>query len=74
MTQDSSQLDAAVRTAYDEQPYAADRIFVDPDIRDPFLKAVSLLCPEAREREVLEHLERLRKRGSDKGGLPRKQR
>lgn len=74
MTKASQQLDAAVRRAYDDQRHAADRIFVDREIRDDFLSRVVSLYPEAGETESLEHLERLRKRGSQNGGLPRKSR
>ena len=74
MSDVTPQLDSAVRSAYDAQPHAADRIFVVRDHRDAFLDRVRKLCPGANETEVLEHLERLRKRGADKGGLPRKSR
>ncbi|MDV6029426.1 MAG: hypothetical protein F9B45_04830 [Phycisphaera sp. RhM] len=72
MSKVSPQLDTAVRAAYDSQPHAADRIAFDPDIRTLFLEKVIALCPDATERETLQHLERLRKRGSENGGLPKK--
>lgn len=74
MSKATPELDAAVRRAYDDQPHAADRIFVTPEYRDAYLKGVRHLCPEATEVETLEHLERLRKRGADSGGLRRKRR
>ena len=70
----SPELDAAVRSAYDRQPHAADRIFVVRKFREAFLRLVRHLLPEADETEVLEHLERCRKRGQANGGLPRKAR
>ena len=74
MSEATPQLDAAVRAAYDEQPHAVDRILTNPEHRQRFLRSVARLCEEARERQVLEHLERLRKKGAAKGGLPRKAR
>lgn len=65
-------LDTAVRSAYDAQAHAADRIFVVRDHRESFLLLVRKLHADADETEVLEHLERLRKKGSKNGGLPRK--
>ncbi len=67
-------LDDAVRQVYGEFEEAVEPILSVSVLRGDYVGRVQHLCPEASEEEVLMHLLRLRKRGQDKGGLPRKSR
>ncbi|TWT68200.1 hypothetical protein Pan14r_04420 [Crateriforma conspicua] len=74
MSSRQQKLDSAVRTAYDSQPHAVDAIAFNPRNRERFLELVRSSFADAEEEEALKHLEKLRKRGSRNGGLPRKAR
>ncbi len=64
----------AIRLVYSQFPDAVEPILTTSELRKEFVFQVQLLCPSATEDAVLQHLVRLRKRGEEKGGLPRKAR
>jgi len=74
----SSPLDAAIHQTYRDVDLSVDDILVDPAQSTSFAQAVlSAIAPtgdEASIPDVLRRLITLRKRGEDKGGLPRYER
>ena len=68
----SVSLEEAIRTAYQNSPEAVEPILTTEALRSKFVAQVQMQCPNETEDEVLQHLVRLRKRGEENGGLPRK--
>ena len=67
-----SSLEEAIRIAYASFPEAVEPILTTQALRFQFLTRVSDLCPNITEDAILQCLVRLRKRGENNGGLPRK--
>ena len=68
----SVSLEEAIRITYAKSPNAVEPILTTESLRSEFIAGVQILCPDASDDAVLQHLVRLRKRGQKKGGLPRK--
>ena len=68
----SVSLEEAIRIAYAKLPEAVEPILTTGALRSDFVAQVAMLCPNETEDSVLQELVRLRKRGAEKGGLPRK--
>lgn len=68
----SVSLEDAIRIAYAKLPEAVEPILTTGALRSEFVAQVTKLFPDETEDSVLQHLVRLRKRGEEKGGLPRK--
>ncbi|QDT13611.1 hypothetical protein [Planctomycetes bacterium K23_9] len=68
----SPAIEQAIRQIYVDHPAAVEPILTSRVLREDFVRSVQHLVAGATEDEVLQHLVRLRKRGADKGGLPRK--
>jgi len=65
-------IEAAVKEVYRLQSSAVEPILTTRRLRSEFVDKVMALVPGSTEDEVLQLLVRIRKRGSDKNGLPRK--
>lgn len=72
MTKSPSSIESAILSVYECQDSAVEPILTTVALRSKFVRDVQDLVPDASEDDVLCHLVRLRKRGQDKGGLPRK--
>lgn len=65
-------LEAAVKQVYGSQSSPVEPILTTKRLRNGFVNDVTNLVPGVTEDEILQHLVRIRKRGSDRNGLPRK--
>lgn len=68
----SVSLEQAIRIAYEKFICAVDSILTTGGLRSQFVAQVLQLCPNETEDSVLQGLVRMRKRGEEKGGLPRR--